>query len=479
VAARAGVVASRRVVRRFAPREPLDGLRGGCGRPGRFAQTRSAVDLVEAALEWSSDLPPDEAADLYCRVGGYRTYFQHPRAGLPLLDQSISLHEQLPPSAGYLRALRARAEARAQLGRSEEAAADLATAVEVSLELVDQVEHRRWRVEQAHHDYLRGDRTAALARIAALAALELPSPDPLGDIEAGAVYTDLLLLECADADAVEVAGRRGLQAAGTWGITYFAEAVLRINVAEAARREGQVARAAALIDPATEGSSSQDRGELQMQRALLDALRGDTRAVDRLLAFEEMVPTIRAWFVPCAAQVELWCRQPQRALDLLLADLDRRVSAGDPAPGPETFMLTARAAADVVTLTDGSARQRQRDAFLRRLRQVRAATDELPVDNCVTADVSRPATEAAYAAEMARLADRQIVEVWVVAATEWDKINRPHESAYCRWRAAQVALAAGQASMATTLLRRAARQAREHVPLLAAIAATGQAAVRP
>ena len=49
---------------------------------------------------------------------------------------------------------------------------------------------------------------------------------------------------------------------------------------------------------------------------------------------------------------------------------------------------------------------------------------------------------------------------------------RPHEAAYCRWRAAQAALRDGQGTVAARLLKRAAADAREHVPLSQAIAAT-------
>ena len=58
---------------------------------------------------------------------------------------------------------------------------------------------------------------------------------------------------------------------------------------------------------------------------------------------------------------------------------------------------------------------------------------------------------------------------WTLAASAWDKLTRPHDAAYCRWRAGQAALATGQATVAVKLLRRAATDAREHVPLLAAI----------
>jgi hypothetical protein len=63
-------------------------------------------------------------------------------------------------------------------------------------------------------------------------------------------------------------------------------------------------------------------------------------------------------------------------------------------------------------------------------------------------------------------------EIWATAAGEWEKITRPHDAAYCRWRAAQAALRDGQATLAIRMLKRAAADAREHVPLQRAIAAT-------
>ena len=79
---------------------------------------------------------------------------------------------------------------------------------------------------------------------------------------------------------------------------------------------------------------------------------------------------------------------------------------------------------------------------------------------------------ATWTAELSRLAGTATVEGWVVAASEWDKLSRPHDSAYCRWRAAQVAISTGQAATAAKLLHRAARDAAEHVPLLTAVRAT-------
>ncbi len=85
---------------------------------------------------------------------------------------------------------------------------------------------------------------------------------------------------------------------------------------------------------------------------------------------------------------------------------------------------------------------------------------------------ARTGLQRTWHAELARLSGEQTVDMWVAAAAEWDKITRPHDSAYCRWRAAEVALATGQATLAQRLLNRASRDAREHVPLLAAIRRT-------
>jgi hypothetical protein len=77
-----------------------------------------------------------------------------------------------------------------------------------------------------------------------------------------------------------------------------------------------------------------------------------------------------------------------------------------------------------------------------------------------------------FEAELARLHQKATVDLWVQAARDWDRIQRPHDAAYCRWRAAQLALQSDQGTVAAKLLRRAAHDAKEHVPLAATIAST-------
>ncbi len=79
---------------------------------------------------------------------------------------------------------------------------------------------------------------------------------------------------------------------------------------------------------------------------------------------------------------------------------------------------------------------------------------------------------ALWECELARATDEDTPEQWSRAATAWDRLARPHDAAYCRWRAAQAALREGRATVARRLLERAAADAREHVPLHRAISAT-------
>ena len=60
--------------------------------------------------------------------------------------------------------------------------------------------------------------------------------------------------------------------------------------------------------------------------------------------------------------------------------------------------------------------------------------------------------------------------LWQQAATAWDALSRPHPAAYARWRQAETLLAtSGGRASAATVLRTAARQASQHVPLSMAI----------
>ena len=133
--------------------------------------------------------------------------------------------------------------------------------------------------------------------------------------------------------------------------------------------------------------------------------------------------------------------------------------------------LAARAAADVADAS-GAAVETRRDLH----EQLRLLHDQAQIDPFAQSGhfEARPAHGAAWRAEMARLAGKPSLELWAETARHWDRLGRRHDAAYCRWRGAQIALVAGQATTATKLLRRAARDGREHAPLLSAIQQTAK-----
>jgi hypothetical protein len=448
-----------------------EACRGAIDALDYSAQIPRSVELVEDALSWADDLPVDEAAEICARAGGYRIYFDSPAAAMPLLDRAVELLADLPPSPAQLRAFTERAAALGELGRSHDASACLSAALEVSAALGDPVRHRSISVEKAIHDNLHGDRSA-VERLARLTAMTLPRPDPIGDLRAGHAHAALLEMDGAPLEVVEEAARRGLAAASAWGIVDFTEMMLRLDVAEAAWRAGRVEQAASYIDPVTPDQPADDRVPLQLAKALLDVLRGRPAAADRLDALDEVVPTMRGWWVADVARVRLWAGQPEAALDLLVADVEHVVAAGRPQPGADIWMLLGRAAADVAARTPREARAGHRRELQVTLDRLESTASVLPVNLDATMDVATHPNTATYAAERARLAGRQTVEVWVEVAREWEQLARPHDAAYARWRAAQVAVASGQAALAERLLRRAAQQAKENAPLLELIAAT-------
>jgi DNA-binding CsgD family transcriptional regulator len=84
---------------------------------------------------------------------------------------------------------------------------------------------------------------------------------------------------------------------------------------------------------------------------------------------------------------------------------------------------------------------------------------------------------ASWEAELARLRGTSSATAWDTAASEWDRLTRPHRAAYARLRQAEALLAKpdGRAA-ATPLLRTAAGQAVQHVPLLQVIHGLAQRA---
>ncbi len=120
-----------------------------------------------------------------------------------------------------------------------------------------------------------------------------------------------------------------------------------------------------------------------------------------------------------------------RLTDLLGQTLDND-TARVAGPG---FATLARAVADLQRL-------QPREGTTGQLRVLRQSADTDPLGPGPV-PATRPGCTAQWECELARATDDDTLEQWSRAATEWDRLTRPHDAAYCRWRAAQVALREG------------------------------------
>ncbi|MFC4784210.1 ATP-binding protein [Nocardioides sp. MAHUQ-72] len=437
-----------------------------------FIDVAAARVVAEEAMRELPDPESTDAAEVYRRAAQFQGNQGDPEGALSLLDKAIEIYEALPPSPGYVRALDAREYVLASLGRDAEGAATNARAMEVGAALGDAAGQRTRLSVQAVYEAMAGEVGRARELIEEAVAMEPPEPDPSGTIYVAVNHTIILLMASAGPDEVAAAARPGLEAATAWELDTWPLSALRNNMARAMRLAGQVERAAELVDPLTEGEPTHLRSGDHDERAHLDLLRGRLAEATHRFELAAAIPTDglynRIEVVEHLVEADLWCGRARAAFDRAVPTVREAVATTAATYAGALLVLAARAAAD---LAGDGATPATRRALLDELDELlaRAVADPLAPHPAI---VCRPALAAAWAAERARLAGRESVDLWVTAAREWDRLTRPHDAAYCRWRAAEVALATGEGTVAQRLLARATRDAREHVPLLEAIRAT-------
>lgn len=418
--------------------------------------------LVEDALSLAPSLPPPEAAEVWQRAGGFFTETDDPERGLALVDRALAVYVAVPPCEGHVRALFVWTHALRRVGRYAESATAAERGVEVAAALDDPSSYRRMVIQKAWTDAKDGARDAALRGARVAAELVVPGPDPRGDVFLAGSITDILLLTAGDVEDVVRAARSGLEAADAWGLDTYAVTVLRYNVALAMRRAGQVERAWAFLEQAPTSSGSGSL--LSLERVVLETLRGHRVDASALSAALEQDPwwgvEDRIEAADSLAEVDLWTGDAGdtfRRLVGVIREAAPTEAARDTGPA---LARAARVAAD-----RGDVRATPVLTSL----LASCSTDPFGGEHPA---VDGHAWSRTWHAEIARLRGDQTVDDWVAAATKWDDLTRPHDAAYCRWRAAQVALRQRHGTVAARLLKCAARDAREHVPLSAAIAAT-------
>lgn len=450
-----------------------------------------AIMLAEIAADVSAGLalahravklvlPADERAVLLSRAGGYEFAVGDPAQALEWLTEAIGLAET---ASGTVLAdtLVRRAMNLARLGRFADAEQDLDRAHELARESEDPLLLRRTLSKVAWLQGVRGRMDLALARSAEVWSTPVTDPDPFADLLCAIDHTDLLLhAEGAPEDLLDVAAGP-LEASDRWGIDPYAASVLRWNLCESLLRAGAVARAGSVVDPHTGGEISEVNHALHLARACVDARCGRLddalarfAAVDRGLADDDArrsdAESIdRAEDDLCYADAELWAGRPLDAARRLEARVPALLATDWALDAARFVHMHARATADLVA--SRAADPAERLALADALADAVAAASQDPFGPSAVGRAAA-AHAATWRAEVARVTGTASVPDWVAAASLWDDLPRPHDAAYCRWRAAQVALSKGQGTVAARLLVRAAKDAREHVPLAEAIATT-------
>jgi tetratricopeptide (TPR) repeat protein len=435
--------------------------------------------LVERALALAERVHGREAAALYQRaavVRGATNRGVNSEAALPLLARAIAIHETLPPCSDHLEALWRRSYLLKVRGHYDEAAATLEGAVEMAKRIGDRALIREALAGQGWEMARSGNLEGGLAMIEQAHRTVLPRPDPVGEVELAIMHTDVLLMAEARAEQVVAVGSHALAVAHEWDLEIARLGTLRANMAQAFRQSGQLERALEFVSDASFRPGPATAHQ-HMEWACLMALRG--AGAEAAKAFAELENlSFERYQLPLAestATAMLWYSDAGPILARLEAAIESRVETQASGELGTTFALAARAAADAsVKKTRGSRAVPPSEVTAALVTLLgRSVVDPFSPHPCKAAATAHAST---WTAEIGRLTRVASVEHWVVAASEWDKLTRPHDAAYCRWRGAQVALQDGQGTLAARLLKRAATDSREHVPLTRAIAATAAGA---
>ncbi|MEP9381616.1 ATP-binding protein [Nocardioides cheoyonin] len=433
---------------------------------GRVADACRVIDEALPEVDVLDDL---RAAEVLRRAAMGKSMSTHDvHASVWFLDRAVSRLDGHGPSDCLARALDLRANVLLEVGRPEEARHDLERALETCIALDDDVLFFQTSATLAWQLAYHGDLPGALERIREAHA-RVPTPaEPRVEAYVAMTHTDLLLRYHRPVEEVVAAAQRALEIGAEWDMDFHVLSFVGANVAESLADAGRIRQAAeVLAGIPTLGEF--DHWPVQWISARIAVESG--RLDDAL----DLLATLTVGTVPgnllekarLTAIAHLWKGAPEEAWACLLPPIRDIVGNAASRDAGAAFMTAARVAADLARRGVDPA---ELASVLVGLRG-EAAVDPLGPG---TAPPVRPATSATWTAELARLAGTDTPQQWVAAASEWDALRSPHEAAYCRWRGGQAAYAGRQATLAQRLLRRAAGEAREHVPLSAAIAATGR-----
>jgi tetratricopeptide (TPR) repeat protein len=445
----------------------------------------AAVDALDESFQWDrgaalnaeaehlfAAAEDSVRAEVLIRAAAFRGENESVSVGLALVEEALDAYGRMPEGPGLARALNRKRLLLEDLGRFDDAFAQVREAAGVAARIGDARLERYHLTTLAGQQANNGDADGCLRLLAQAAALTPDGVDPLGDIRQAVFATDVLLRSGAAVEEVEAVARAALATAASLGVDNEMVMFLRANLAEALLRAGQVVRASETIDLAADEPPDYGRSALHVLRAEIDVLSGETEAGStRFEEVRRMVgapDAVQADFLGERIDVHYWTGTPTRGLGQVLHSLGVNLAGGASARTLFRAVIgSVRAIAAEAEATGAPSPHRS---------TVQAVLERSGLGAGTTADDAYlEAHRSAARAELARHDGVATAALWAAAATRWDGLHRPHDAAYCRWRAAQCALRDGQATVAARLLKRAAADAREHVPLSEAIAATARA----
>jgi len=437
---------------------------------------QGAAALAEEALaRLASTADPDTAVSLYCVVGRYRG-IESVEAGLAALRTAIRIGEERPSTVDYVRALSNYGHLLYAQGRLDEHRRVVDKGLQAARQIGDSGDEKimlMWRAWLATHAGDRADARAALDR-----AEQIVTDDPVTEAMVAVMLSDLLL-KSGDLDGAVEVGMRALTSPDIAAHSeWFGIQMLRSNICLTLVELGDINRAATIIDPVTSGDMSWDLVDSYEMRAVLDLRRGELAAAKRIwdqiggLLAEEFDKGERHTVHALRLELSLWAGDPDAPVADALTMLADLVDTGLVAFAGELFVMTARACADRTELARArgdTARLLDIQVDSGRLADLHAAAKTDPFASRLL-PVTGAAHGLSWRAEWTRLRGEHDPQAWHAAAAAWEALSRPHRAAYARWRHAEALLARpyGRAP-ATEILRAAARQAAQHLPLSAAI----------
>jgi DNA-binding CsgD family transcriptional regulator len=442
---------------------------------GAGHQPAAAALLEEALARVAATARPETQVRLYCEVGRSRG-IQSMEAGLAALGTAIRIGEQLPPSPAYVQALIHYMHLLDSNGRLEDYLDLITKGLAAVRQLDDPGDEKILLLYWAHTALRTGHRDDADEALRRLSQIHVD--DPITDIVIAVMLTDLLEQSGDLAGAVEV-GRQALARPDLDGQSDWAGfQMLRGNVCGPLVELGDIDSAAALIDPVTAGEPDWDTSVLHLNRIAVDLLRG--RLSEAARRWTDCAPFVDVLFDKAAIP---WCRMLCLELAVWRTDPDEALAAAlttladvaDTHVNPWAaglYTMTLRAYADRAELARAAGNAQR----LRAVRAAAARLDDIRTQARIDpfAPQLLPVTCAAHGrswrAEWSRVRGESDAAGWEQAAGAWDELGRPHRAAYARWRQAEALLALPYGrGAATPVLREAAVQAEQHVPLSNAV----------